>query len=93
MRLIIFGASGNIGKHSVDLALAAGHQVRAFSRHPATLDINHPNLSLWPGGVFNLSSAAVAIRGCNGVLVALGSSKLSNTFRSVPTRNIVQAMQ
>lgn len=93
MRVIIFGASGSIGKHLVDQALAAGHQVRAFSRNPATLRIDHPNLSLWPGDVFDLSSVAAAIEGCDGVLIALGSSKLANKVRSVGTRNIVQAMQ
>lgn len=93
MKVIIFGATGSIGKHLVDQALAAGHQVRAFSRNPAALGINHPNLSIWPGDVFDPPSVAAAIKGCDGVLIALGSTKLSNKVRSVGTKNIVQAMQ
>ncbi len=93
MKVIIFGATGSIGKYLVEQALAAGHQVRAFSRNPDALGIKHPNLSLWPGDVFDPSSVAAAIEGCDGVLVALGSSKLTNKVRSIGTRNIVQVMQ
>jgi putative NADH-flavin reductase len=36
--LLVFGATGNLGRHVVDLALAAGHRVRVAVRNPARLD-------------------------------------------------------
>ncbi len=34
MRVLVTGASGLIGRHTVDLLARLGHQVRAFQRHP-----------------------------------------------------------
>ena len=94
MKVIVFGATSSIGRHLVNQALSAGHEVRAFSRNPSALDINHPKLKLCPGDVLSPSSVAAAIEGCEGVLVALGSSKLTgDEVRSVGTENIVRAMQ
>ncbi|MDX8411868.1 MAG: SDR family oxidoreductase [Mariprofundaceae bacterium] len=93
MKLIIFGATGTIGRHLVEQALAQGHQVKAFARNPAALEIEHPNLSLIPGDVFDPMSVAAAVKGCDGVLVSLGSSRLTGKVRSVGTQHIVQAMQ
>ncbi|UCD68540.1 MAG: SDR family oxidoreductase [Betaproteobacteria bacterium] len=93
MRVIIFGATGSIGQHLVTRALADGHEVRAFSRNPAALRIKHRNLALCSGNAFDPSSVTAAIKGCDGVLVALGSSRLTDKVRSIGTRNIVDAMQ
>jgi putative NADH-flavin reductase len=37
LRVAVFGASGNIGRHVVDQLLAAGHIVTAYVRNPAKL--------------------------------------------------------
>jgi putative NADH-flavin reductase len=37
LRLIVFGATGSLGRHVVRLALAAGHRVTAFVRTPSRL--------------------------------------------------------
>ena len=93
MKLIIFGATGTMGRHLVDQALAQGHQVTAFARKPEALEIEHANLSLFAGDVFDPESVAAAVKGCDGVLVSLGSSKLTGKVRSVGTQNVVQAME
>ncbi len=93
MRVIVFGATGSIGRHLVANALSQGHQVRAFARNPAVLGLDHPNLLLCPGDVFDATAVSAAIKGCNGVLVALGSSKVTSKVRSAGTRNIVRAME
>ena len=38
MRILVFGATGPLGRHVVDRALSAGHQVTAFVRTPGRLD-------------------------------------------------------
>lgn len=93
MKLIIFGSTGTIGTHLVQQALAQGHKVKAFARNPLALKIEHANLSYVTGDVFDYESVSEAIQGCEGVLVTLGSSKLTGKVRSVGTQNIVQAMQ
>lgn len=93
MKLIIFGATGTIGRHLVEQALTQGHEVIAFARNPAALEIDHPNLRLFPGDVFDPLAVAAAVKGSEGVLVSLGSPKLTGKVRSVGTQNIVQAME
>ena len=93
MKLIIFGATGTIGRHLVDQALTQGHLVTAFARNPAALEIDHPNLHLFPGDVFDPLAVAEAVKGSEGVLVSLGSPKLTGKVRSVGTQHIVQAME
>ncbi|MGB8699469.1 MAG: NAD(P)H-binding protein [Thermosynechococcaceae cyanobacterium] len=41
MKLLIFGATGSIGRHVVEQALEQDHTVTAFVRNPAKLDIQH----------------------------------------------------
>ncbi|MCK5041193.1 MAG: SDR family oxidoreductase [Sphingomonadales bacterium] len=93
MKLVIFGATGSIGRHIVNQALAQGHEVIVFARTPTALNMNHPNLTLVAGDVFNPSSVAAAVRGCDGVVIALGSTKLTGKLRSIGTKHIVAAME
>jgi len=51
MKIVVFGATGTIGKHVVDQALAAKHIVTAFVRNPQKLGITHPNLGYVTGDV------------------------------------------
>ena len=92
MKLIIFGATGTVGKHLVYQALAQGHKVTAFARKPSALNLEHANLSLYAGDVFKPAQVENAIAGHDAVLITLGSAKLSGQVRSVGTGNIIDAM-
>ncbi len=92
MKIIIFGATGSIGRHLVTQALDNQHQVIAFARNPHNLNIDHPNLIYFAGDVFQFNCVAEAIKGCDAVLITLGSKKLSGDVRSTGTYNIVKAM-
>lgn len=93
MKLIIFGATGTIGRLVVEQALALDHEVIAFARNPAALEIRHNKLSRIEGDVMNKVDVSNAIKGSDGVLISLGSSNLKSNVRSVGTQNIVEAMQ
>ena len=41
MKLTIFAATGGIGRHALNRALAAGHDVTAVARNPATFQRRH----------------------------------------------------
>ena len=93
MKLVIFGATGSVGRHLVGQALAAGHQVSAFARSPQKLDMDHPNLTLVAGDVMDREAVSAAVMASDAVLVTLGSKKLTGFLRSRGTLHIVEAMQ
>lgn len=94
MKLLIFGATGTVGQHVVTQALEDGHTVTAFARNPSRLGLQHPNLHLFPGDVFDRATVEAAVQGHDVVICTLGSGqKLSGTVRSDGTRNIIHAMQ
>lgn len=91
MKLIIFGATGTVGRHLVDQALARGHDVTAFARHPSALELAHENLTLRAGDVLDPGAVADAVEGHDAVLVALGAGR-KGKVRSIGTKNVVDAM-
>ncbi len=94
MKLLIFGATGGVGRQLVEQALEQGHTVTAFARNPAKLDIKHENLKIVQGDVMDFASVERAMQGQEAVLTALGSPPLKNTsVRSEGTRQIIRAME
>lgn len=94
MKLIIFGATGTIGRQVVKQALSQGHTVTAFARHPEKLELQNPKLKRFQGNVLNLAAVEQAMQGQDAVICALGSGKkLTGTVRSEGTRTIIQAME
>ena len=94
MKLLIFGATGTIGRQLVEQALAQGHAVTAFVRDPARLALKHAKLKVVQGDVLDYASVERAVSGQEAVLSALGTPALTkNTVRSEGTRNIIRAME
>jgi len=72
MIITVFGASGGIGTHVVDLAPQRGHQVRAVYRAtPHVPPAGQAEVLVSPD-IFEPSFAARAIRGADVVVTALG---------------------
>jgi len=94
MKLIIFGATGKIGRHLVEQALELGHDVTAFARTPEKLSGPRENLHVVKGDVLDPVSVRNAIEGQDGVVCALGMP-LMNTdgLRAKGTKNIIHAME
>ena len=92
MKVIIFGATGSIGKNLLYQSLAHGHAVTAFVRDPARLDIEHENLRIATGDVLDPASVQQAVAGHDAVLVSIGAGR-HGTVRSEGTRNIIRAME
>ena len=94
MRLTIVAATGGIGRHLVEQAVAGGHEVTAVARRPREL----------PGGVRavavdlarpDMRALASAVRGADAVLSALGprNPRADAGITSGGTRAIVTALQ
>lgn len=93
MKVIVVGATGTIGRLAVHEMLAAGHKVTAFCRTPQSLEIEHSNLTQYPGDVLVQEDIDQAVAGQDAVIVALGNSSLVSPIRSEGTANVISAMQ
>jgi putative NADH-flavin reductase len=98
MKIIVFGATGKTGRQVVQQALDAGHDVTAFVRDPARMQLDDPRLRVAAGQV-TVGQAAVtaAVDGHDAVISALGSSQTLRGMRSPmimsqATPVIIQAM-
>ncbi len=92
MRLLIFGATGTIGRQLVDQTLENGHQVTAFVRMPSKLSVENPALTVLQGDVLDFESVQRAMPGHDAVLIALGAGAMGR-IRTEGTENIVRAMR
>ena len=100
MKVVVFGATGKIGKEVVAQALEQGHEVTAFVRDPSKMTPGNEvtseddRLRLVIGDVFDFSVVKQAVKGQEAVICALGSNSLGKTtVRSEGTANIVKAME
>ena len=95
MKIIVFGATGGVGKSVVAQALEAGLEVTAFVRTPSKMDINHENLKLIQGNAFNQEEVSGAIIGHDAVVSCIGSNQgmKESTEIQEMTKNIVDGMK
>ena len=91
MKLIVFGATGSIGRHLVVQALSQNHQVTAFARTPSALKLEHRDLTRISGDVLDKGAVGSAVAGHDAVLIALGSGR-KGTVRSLGTKYVMDAM-
>ena len=94
MNIVIFGATGPLGRRITQAALAGGHQVTAFVRTAGRLD-PHPALREVTGDVLDPDSVAAAIPGHDAVISALGHSSPSAAGHDLypGASHIISAMQ
>jgi len=95
MKLIVFGATGMVGKQLVQQALFKGHEVRAFGRNVYTTDFpDDDKLEKIQGALFDEKEVFQAIAGCDAVLSALGGGFDGNDkTRTLGIKNIIAQMK
>ena len=92
MNIIVFGASGTVGREIVKQALAIGYRVTAFVRNPEKVKFpENQNLIVFQGDVLNLDEVKKAMQDQQAVLCALGDGKIGK-IRAEGTKNIIEAM-
>ncbi len=96
MKILIFGATGGVGREAVRFALDRGYEVDAFVRNPEKLRLERQNLRVIQGELSDEESVRKAMIGIDAVISALGPS-LDRKATGMPlvegTRNIVDAME
>ena len=94
MKVIVFGATGSIGKLAVIRMLQQGHQVSAFSRNPEKLGIDDASLTLLSGDASDPRAVSDAVAGHDAVVITIGAGmSRSSKIRSESTLNVIRAMQ
>ncbi|ULQ53590.1 NAD(P)-dependent oxidoreductase [Flavihumibacter fluvii] len=74
MEIVIFGATGQVGRHLVSQGLLKGYKVRAYGRNVHELPDINKNLQLIKGGVFDEADVYKAIEGVDAVFSVLGGA-------------------
>lgn len=72
LRLLALGATGHIGTHVIDIALARGHSVTAFARSPDKIRRNDAALSVIQGNPLATEGLARFLRGHDAVISSMG---------------------
>lgn len=73
MGVLIIGATGKIGRLTLDKALNAGHEVTTFERSPDWLNIAHKRLHKVQGNVINKTSLDIAMPEQEAVITVFGA--------------------
>lgn len=94
MKIIIFGATGLVGKQLVQQALHNGHTVKAFGRNVFTEGLpEDEKLELVQGALFDAGQVYKAIKGGDAVLSAMGGDATgADLTRSLGMKNIIAQM-
>ena len=92
MKVLVFGATGSVGRHVVEQGLARGHEVTAFVRDSSGVDAEHGGLTVFRGDVLDGASVERAVRDQEAVFCSIGAGR-KGRVRSEGTRNIVRAME
>ena len=71
-RVVVFGASGGVGREVVQQALGRGDEVIAVVRTPGKLAVSDPKLTLVTGELSDREAIDAAVRGTERVISALG---------------------
>ena len=94
MKLVIFGATGKVGRHATAQALEQGYEVTACVRSAAAALGEHPKLKLIVGDVLNSRDVDQAIKGQDAVMITLGKPiRNKEGLRTKGTANIIRSMQ
>lgn len=95
MKIIVFGATGGVGRHVVNQALQAGYEVTAFVRDLTKLQIENDHLHVVRGDATNAKEVSAAIAGHDAVVSCLGSNKMvaKSTQLEEMTQHIVAGME
>lgn len=94
--IVVFGASGRIGKVIVDVALERGHNVRGVSRDPSRLQLDHANFSTLKGSLLDPVFLERVVENTDALVVSISArakdGKPENSLLVKATENIVKVI-
>jgi len=92
---LVFGATGQTGKHFTSLALKDGHRVRVLVRDPAKLDSTGPDVEIHQGSITDVPDLEGLVDGVDVVVSLLGDARMQKTHKinTAFARNLIPAMR
>src|SRR5438132_7153278 len=91
MKILLLGATGRTGRHVLEQAVAAGHDVSVLVRSPDRLP---PGVGVRTaiGSALDPGDVGEAVRGMDAVLVTLGNRRAREVFGSTLMTRAMQAL-
>lgn len=97
MKIVVFGATGIVGKAVVSEALKAGHEVTVLTRDARKVSIRHEHLHVVAGNVTDRNIVRSVLEGQRAVIQALGIGGKGDgrptTFVSETNKTIMEEME
>ena len=97
LNIAIYGATGEVGSHVVQEALERGHRVRAVSRNPDQVRLQHQNLTVVKGDLLDLASISEIVTGQDVVVLSVrgvigDSGSPASALQFMAAENLVDAL-
>ncbi len=96
MNVVVFGATGGIGRHAVSYALKKGYNVTAYVRNPQKLEITDEKLTVIKGELTEYDKIREVVVGKDAVIWCVGipmKNKLVKFESKKGHENLLQAMK
>ena len=98
LAILVYGATGEVGTHIVDEALARRHKVTAVSRDPSRIEKQHANLNAAAGDLLDTDSIAKLLLGKDVVITSvrgvIGDEKDGrNSLQYIAVVNVVEQLR
>ena len=98
LQIVVYGATGKVGTHVVDEALARGHFVTAVSRDPSRIRQQHENLSAVAGDLLDVESVTTLAMDKDVVIISvrgiIGKSKNpEDAIQRIAVEKVVDALR
>jgi uncharacterized protein len=94
MKIVVFGATGQVGMQVIQQAIWRGHSVKAYGRNVFDIKFTDEKLELVKGALFDEDEVLQAIKGCDAVISTIGGAfDGTDKARSLGIKNITQQMQ
>jgi putative NADH-flavin reductase len=84
-KIVVYGASGSVGRVIVEEALSRGHEVIGVSRNPESLEFNDARFTAVAGDVTDPNSVAATVRGADVVVISVRGVGPGNTPQEAVT--------
>jgi putative NADH-flavin reductase len=98
LQILVYGATGEVGSHVVDEALARGHYVTAVSRDPSRITQRHANLTAVSGDLLDPQSVAELVAAKDVVVTSvrgvIGDTKdARNALQYIAVVNVIEQLR
>ncbi|SNU01352.1 Putative NADH-flavin reductase [Ruaniaceae bacterium KH17] len=92
MKIVVLGATGNVGSRFTEQAVKAGHQVVAFARTPESVAAL-PGVTTVQGAAEDTAALAAAAHGADAILVSITGPMKDSSFMQCTLPKITAAAQ